>query len=71
MRRGQKRVSHMRQKCIKFPMGEPVNHFSWFLDAAIASLQENMSAHWLVGLSVSWPLASWSVGPTVMLGLQK
>ena len=52
-------------------MDEPVNHFFWFLDAAIASLQENMSARWLVGPSVGWPLASWSVGPTVMLGLQK
>ena len=48
-----------------------MNYFSWFLDAAVVSLQESMSARWLVGPLVGWRLASWSVGPTVMLGLQK
>ena len=42
-------------------MDEPVNHFSWFLDAAIASLQENMSARWLVGPLVGWLLVCWSL----------
>ena len=45
-------------------MDEPVNHLSCFLDAAIASLQESMSAHWLVG---HWLVGRWLVGPLVPL----
>ena len=45
-------------------MDEPVNHLSCFLDAAIASLQESMSAHWLAG---HWLDGRWLVGPLVPL----
>ena len=51
---------------IKFPIDKSVNHFSYFLDVAIASLQESMSGRWLVGLLVGRPLAGWSVGPSDM-----
>ena len=44
-----------------------MNHFSWFLVAAMASLQENMSAHWLVGPLVGWSIGWLAVGPLVPL----
>ena len=50
-------------------MDVPVNHLSCLLDAAIASLQESMSAHWLVGhwLVGHWLVGRWLVGPLVPL----
>ena len=65
MRRGQKRVFHMRQKCRSQNSHGFASKSSFlFLDAAIASLQESMSARWLVG---HWLVGRWLVGPLVPL----